>query len=300
MVDIYRIAGRYETTNHNLPAVLDISEDAIENNIKWVIANTRSDSPFQAFIRSYFGKRAFRTQSLNRFALSVELVKKYCPPNGSWVDVGAFCHDAMLLKIQRPDIVIHLASYDGCIIYQDENGLHYYDGKGERPNNSVYCQKLDLEQQSLDAQSGTIDLVTSFEMLEHLKYSPSIFMREVNRLLKLNGYLILTTPNATSATAIASILDGKHPALCPLYHRNPKYGRIHPLEYARDQLSDLVTSYGFELKIIASVNMTPFEKDEIEAMKKTRDASEYGMHWLVIGKKTRTVLDLQYPSTVYE
>jgi len=300
MSNIYRIAGRYETTNPELHNHLQISKEAIEDHIKWFQTNTNSDSPFQKFLRLYFGNGLQLEQSLNRFALTVELVKQYCPNGGSWVDEGSFCHDAILLKILRPDIDIHLATYEGCIIYLDEKGLHYYDGNGERPEISMYSQPLDIEREKLTIPSESIDLVTSFEVLEHLKYSPGYFMLEVNRLLKPNGWFVLTTPNATSALAISSILRGMHPALCPLYHRNPEYGRIHPLEYAKNQLSDLAISYGFDIDLLASINMIPFDEVEKAAMKSTSHANEFGMHWLLIAKKTRPVLELQYPASIFE
>ena len=300
MVKIQRIADRYETTNIKLSSFLPINKEDIESHIKWFQTNTNTDSPFQKFLRLYFSTGTHLDQSLNRFALTIELVKQYCPVNGSWVDEGSFCHDAVLIKLLRPDIKMHLATYEGCIIYLDNKGLHYFDGNGERPEISVYCQPLDIEREKLSLPSESIDLMTSFEVLEHLKYSPGFFMLEANRLLKPNGRFILTTPNATSALAISSILRGMHPALCSVYHRDPKYGRIHPLEYAKNQLLDLATSYGFEIELLTSINMVPFDKVEKAAMSAASQTTEFGMHLLLIARKHKIVSELQYPTSVYE
>ena len=50
----------------------------------------------------------------------------------------------------------------------------------------------DGEKMSIDSKS--IDVVISFETIEHLK-NPIFFLKEIKRVLKLNGILVLSTPN---------------------------------------------------------------------------------------------------------
>src|SRR3989344_5980541 len=46
----------------------------------------------------------------------------------------------------------------------------------------------------INENDNSFDIVYSGEVIEHL-YNPDIFLSEVSRILKKNGYLILSTPN---------------------------------------------------------------------------------------------------------
>ena len=48
--------------------------------------------------------------------------------------------------------------------------------------------------EKINLKNNSIDLVVSFETIEHLKY-PNKFLNEVKRILKPNGLFILSTPN---------------------------------------------------------------------------------------------------------
>lgn len=52
----------------------------------------------------------------------------------------------------------------------------------------------DLNQQKLPFKANSVDIVIASEVIEHL-YNPSFALGEFNRILKKDGFLILTTPN---------------------------------------------------------------------------------------------------------
>jgi len=62
--------------------------------------------------------------------------------------------------------------------------------------NSLKCMEVDLNK-TLPFQNNFFDLICSVETIEHLE-SPWHFIRELHRLLKPNGQLIITTPNVTN------------------------------------------------------------------------------------------------------
>ncbi|MFH1745309.1 MAG: class I SAM-dependent methyltransferase [bacterium] len=81
--------------------------------------------------------------------------------------------------------------------------------------------------------SDYFDLVISFETIEHIE-DDNGFLKEINRILKPGGTLILSTPNKAS-----SYRD--------LFAKKP-YNPFHVREYKRRQLNKLLTKYFSDLK----------------------------------------------------
>jgi SAM-dependent methyltransferase len=88
------------------------------------------------------------------------------------------------------------------------------------------------------------------EVIEHLPDDPMHLMSEVNRILRLGGHLLLTTPNIASLRAIAAILQGHHPSLFPAYILPARPGEEsearHSREYAPREIGMLLRDAGFE------------------------------------------------------
>jgi 2-polyprenyl-3-methyl-5-hydroxy-6-metoxy-1,4-benzoquinol methylase len=102
----------------------------------------------------------------------------------------------------------------------------------------------------------TFDAVLFGEVFEHILNHPLGLLREIRRLLKPGGMLILTTPNpATLANAIRFVrgsysLWGTHDfAVCPKIADGTiiDKGEIHYREYRQDELLRLLRSAGFEV-----------------------------------------------------
>jgi hypothetical protein len=76
-------------------------------------------------------------------------------------------------------------------------------------------------------------------------------MTEINRILKPDGHLVLTTPNLSSLRAIVAIMDGYHPGFFPAYIRPAGPGEEaearHNREYTPKEISQLVADAGFDL-----------------------------------------------------
>lgn len=57
--------------------------------------------------------------------------------------------------------------------------------------------------------TGSTDVVTSFQVIEHLQ-KPSIFLLEIVRILQPHGFVILSTPNKTTFSPDGILLDPYH------------------------------------------------------------------------------------------
>lgn len=67
------------------------------------------------------------------------------------------------------------------------------------------CQRVDLNHETLPYSDNFFDVVTCIEVVEHLE-NPRDLMREIHRVLKTKGNLILSTPNNLSLRARLSFL----------------------------------------------------------------------------------------------
>ncbi len=110
---------------------------------------------------------------------------------------------------------------------------------------------FDAERDTFPYAAEVFDTVLCCELLEHLPSDPMHMMREINRILKPGGHLVLTTPNIASLRAISAILQGYHPAFFPAYIRPRKEGEEaearHNREYAPMEIQHLLTGSGFEV-----------------------------------------------------
>jgi SAM-dependent methyltransferase len=84
------------------------------------------------------------------------------------------------------------------------------------------CKEKGLETipctlEEVEGWDGKFDLLTSFELFEHL-YSPDEFLKKIWKLLRPGGYLFLTTQNGEGFDI--QILWEKSKSICPPVHLN--------------------------------------------------------------------------------
>ncbi len=60
----------------------------------------------------------------------------------------------------------------------------------------IDCVGLDLEREDLPLKDNKFDLVTLLEVIEHIKNKKHV-LSEIHRVLKENGHLVVTTPDAS-------------------------------------------------------------------------------------------------------
>ena len=80
--------------------------------------------------------------------------------------------------------------------------------KAEKKGIKVFA--LDLSKDKIPLEDESVDLVTAFEVIEHLT-NPDNMLRETFRVLKKGGYLLLSTPNLASWVNRIIMLLGYQP-----------------------------------------------------------------------------------------
>ena len=108
-----------------------------------------------------------------------------------------------------------------------------------RPN-GIKVEGFDLNKNFSEFTRERFDLITAVEIIEHLE-NPHHFLREISKLLKPKGYLVLSTPNIDSAVGrIQFLLNGEF----RWFDQNAyeKWGHIQPL--SNWQIEKIVTAAG--------------------------------------------------------
>jgi SAM-dependent methyltransferase len=117
-------------------------------------------------------------------------------------------------------------------------------------------QLADLNEK-LPLPDKSFDVVVSVEGIEHLE-NPHLFLREVNRVLKDGGALILTTPNIVSLRSRVRFLGSGffHRDAMPL-NETARHGLHHIGLRSFPQLRYDLHTLGFQLQEIAATHTKP-------------------------------------------
>lgn len=108
---------------------------------------------------------------------------------------------------------------------------------------------FDAERDPFPYPDGYFATVLCCEVLEHLALDPMHMLAEINRVLRDDGHLVLSTPNITSLRALSAILQGYHPGLFTHYLRPDRGAREprHHREYTPREVRQLLEDAGFSV-----------------------------------------------------
>ncbi len=81
---------------------------------------------------------------------------------------------------------------------------------GMLQKHGIQVKPCDLTKERLPFADETFDVVIFSEVIEHLRVHPIILLREIRRVLKTGGYVIVTTPNVARLTNVFTLLFGKN------------------------------------------------------------------------------------------
>ena len=113
------------------------------------------------------------------------------------------------------------------------------------------CYTADMEYEKLDCESDSFDITLAFMILEHMK-EPSNFVREIIRVTRNSGLVLMSIPNIASFLSRIRLLVGYLPAAVS---SDPTHVRF----YTRRELQRLFRPHGGEPKIVPTAfSLNPF------------------------------------------
>ena len=109
-------------------------------------------------------------------------------------------------------------------------------------------RSCDITKEALPFQSDSLDVAIFSEVIEHLACSLNQPLGEVKRVLKVGGYLILTTPNIGRFSNVARLILGRN--ILPQVSRNiltttPRTPHIR--EYTLGELKSALSDVGLRI-----------------------------------------------------
>jgi glycosyltransferase involved in cell wall biosynthesis/SAM-dependent methyltransferase len=246
------------------------------------------------------GSRAYVESHLTRLEKSLAITPPGSPDDRV-LEMGAYLQITPALKTQ-----LGYGEVRGC----------YYGRLGDTDRRVVTSETgetfecridlFDAEKDRFPYDNDYFSTVLCCELLEHLVADPMHMMNEINRVLKMDGSLVLTTPNIASLRAVAGILQGFHPMLFPAYIRPSQGGAVdarHNREYTAREIRALLENSGFEVTLLDTGPFRDEPKPELGWVEHLLDrymlSKEHrGDGIYAVGRKIAPPKD-RYPSWLY-
>lgn len=174
-----------------------------------------------------------------RLARTIEVLLDQSP-KGKILELGTSGIVPIVLEKLAPELEVVVTDFDLSKPANDTMTVKV--GKHER---TVECYRVDLETQKLPVKDKSFDYVLCSEVIEHMERDPLFMLNEINRVLKNNKTLILTTPNVVSSRGIRKMLVGIEPYFYMQYNKDGSLYR-HNYEYSIHSLTKLLKAAGFD------------------------------------------------------
>jgi 2-polyprenyl-3-methyl-5-hydroxy-6-metoxy-1,4-benzoquinol methylase len=110
-----------------------------------------------------------------------------------------------------------------------------------------------LEQDPLPFPGDSFDLVIFTEVLEHIAITdPTVILREIRRVLRPGGRMLLSTPNVANLSNVVALIQGENVFWPPEIF----YGSVdrHNREYVPAELLRLIERAGFSRHVLGYMN----------------------------------------------
>ena len=174
--------------------------------------------------------------------------------SGTCLELGANPYFTTILLKYFTDLKLTCANYFGPQVASrsTQNVSAIDPATGKRETHVMEFHHFNIEQAEFPFPSTSFDVVLFCEVLEHLQSDPVKVVREIKRVLKPSGHLILTTPNVSRLENVCRMIAGEN--IYDPYSGYGPYGR-HNREYNKHELAQLLQYCGFEVEELFSADV---------------------------------------------
>lgn len=188
---------------------------------------------------------------LPRFLRAMDLV----PPGGSGqqcLEIGAMPYTFTLLMKKFRPYGLTLVDFERSSQRAHDTRVHL-PGFGEE--HEFHSHLFDIEHEELPFPDNSFDGVLCCEVLEHLTTDPIRMLATIHRVLKPDGWLLLTTPNVANLGNILALLHGRNVYKPYELAFGPTWR--HNREYTAPEVVELLTMTGFIIDHVAVEHALP-------------------------------------------
>jgi glycosyltransferase involved in cell wall biosynthesis/2-polyprenyl-3-methyl-5-hydroxy-6-metoxy-1,4-benzoquinol methylase len=216
-------------------------------------------------------------------------------PGQKLLELGASFHH-LTPALEARGYTVHCADiWDGDAVRTAE--LISRDGQKSR---SYTVDNFDVQQERWPYEDSSFDVVLFCEMLEHLNTDPVHVISEINRVLKKDGLLLLTTPNIASAKSVNYVLEGNSPYVFGQYVPGGLATDRHNREFTAGEIERLLLASGFEVVAIETRNSWWLDQNSALArlVAMGQSIAYRGDNILALGRR-KTAVQERYPEEFY-
>jgi SAM-dependent methyltransferase len=118
--------------------------------------------------------------------------------------------------------------------------------------NGIPYAGLNLRTSRLPQESGSVDAVVMCEVLEHFNFNPLPVLQEINRVLKVGGFVYIGMPNQASLHKRINLLLGRsvHNSIDDFFKQLDRKDNmivgLHWREYTMGETVEMIEKMGFE------------------------------------------------------
>ena len=221
-----------------LPLPQGVTEEELFQWLLSIRVSGSSKAEMESYCRTDFRRFVYTWGLMDR-------IKK----GGNVLELGANPYFTTFLIKQFSRVELTLANYFGP---QHPTGAQNQtvaatDFVSRQPT-EVGCKyfHFNIEQDRFPFDDKTFECVLFCEIIEHLLNDPCKVLREIKRILKPKGFLILTTPNVARLENVARLIAGAN--IYDPYSGYGPYGR-HNREYNRHEIVEILKYEGFEPEV---------------------------------------------------
>ncbi len=241
---------------------------------------------------------AYLKGSFERFMVTTE----YLPSMpGRVLELGATPYfTTMLMRRLRPGYDLELANFFGEDT-ADPNAIHEAVVENAKYGERVTLpyRQFNVERQPFPYPDGRFDGILFCEILEHLMYDPVAALLECRRVLRPDGWLLVTTPNLARYENVAKLWLGQNPSAA--YSSHGPYGR-HNREYTLAELEQLLTGIGFRIERVEarSISLPVQRSVTYTTVRLLRPARRHEQHLFCLARKATAHASPIRPAWLYD
>ncbi|MDB9444999.1 class I SAM-dependent methyltransferase [Anabaena sp. CS-542/02] len=219
--------------NPELPLPEGVSEQQLFNFLATVLVSDAPPIEMANYCR----------QDFRRFVYTYGMTRGL---SGDCLELGANPYFTTILLQNFTDLKLTLANYFGDNYPNNcSQEVRYKNLKSdEYLSINLSFHHFNIESDIFPFNDQQFDVILFCEILEHLLMNPVGVLKEIKRILKPNGALILTTPNVSRLENVARMMAGAN--IYDPYSGYGPYGR-HNREYNKHEIYLLLQHVGFSI-----------------------------------------------------